>query len=187
MPPRRRAPIAEDTPRLDVRRLVLDLSAAGIERAAGSLRLRYGVLLRYRIDKRQAVLHLQVGDMPRWRYAVLASRSVRCNTCGQATEILYWLPQSADASAGEGRCGACCGVRWLSGYLTGARGHTGRLQPELRREVRAGNQAGVVRCMARGPREWLAGRQALEDEGLAPRRYTLEDGNKRRWCWQKKK
>ena len=187
MPPRRTAPIAEQTPRLDVRRLLMDLAPVHRDRIAGFLRIKYGVVVRYRVDRQMGEIFIQVGDMPRWRYQTVAGRGVRCNTCHLPTEMLYWPLRSYDASQGEGRCGACCGVRWLAGYLTGSRASTDRLQPQLRREIRCGNWQGVVRAMARGPREWLAGRQALEDEGLLRRRYTLPEGNRRRWCWRKRR
>ena len=186
MPPRRRAPLAEQTPRLDVRRLILKISEQQRERAAGQLRIRFGLRVRYQIDLRRGEIHLRIEDMPWWRYVLVGGRSVRCNTCRTPTELLYWVPQRADAAQGEGRCAACCGVRWQQGYLTGARASTGRLQPQLRRELRAGNIGGVIQAMKRGPREWLAGRQALEDEGMLPRHHTLEDGNRRRWMWRKK-
>ena len=185
MPPKRQVPLAEETPRLDVQRLLSDLHDAGKQRVVGMLRIKFGLRIRYLADLSRGEIHLQIEDLPRWRYQIIG-RGVRCNTCQRYTEILYWVPQRADASEGEGRCAVCCRVRWMGGYLTGSRAHTGRLQPQLRKELQAGNVAGVLKAMARGPRQWLAGRQALEDEEMLPRKYTLENGNARRWRWKRK-
>lgn len=177
----------EECPRLDVPRLAQGALTLSPPRAAGTLRLRYGVLLHYRIDLGAAGLGLWVQGQPRWSYALLSPVGpsgrwrVRCPGCGAAAELLYWPHRQARADWGAGACGDCARLRWLGGYVLGTRASTGRLQPALRRAVQQGAGAGVVAAMATDPGLWLAGRQALEAEGLAPRKYTLEDGNRRRW------
>ena len=182
-PPRTTA-LIENTPRLDVPRLLTKDRDWRGERAGGHLRLRFGALCRWRADLQAKRLSLAINGRSWSHYRLLPGRGrwywrCQCPACLHPAELIYWpVSQLQMASAA---CAQCSGVRGVSGYLTGTRASTGRRTVLLRRELRAGNIAGVVNAQKRDPSWWLAGQQALEMEGVLPRQVTLENGNVRRW------
>ncbi len=179
----RRTLCVEEVPRLDVPRLLRSLDDSG--KNQGRRFLKYGVPLHYRYDADIGQLTLSVARCPRWIFHVVKRtaahrRAVACLSCARPVELLYWLPNTAQADLGLGTCSRCAQLRHLAGYLTGSRAHTGRIQPRLRLEVQAGNVRGVLAYMQISPEHWLRGRQALEDEGLIERMTTLPHGHTRR-------
>jgi hypothetical protein len=152
---------------------------------SGSLRLRRGVFLRYRVDVSRQWLALSVGQNQPWHTHTLARTQGRWAAscaggepgCTGRAEILCWsFSRAQDRPDRPGLCHACTRLRYLSET------HSGEVAA-LRADLRVGALDPVHQALS--GTDYVAARTAMELEGLIPdpkRRFTLPSGHRRRWA-----
>jgi hypothetical protein len=154
----------EEVPALDVDRLVQEALAAGRRRRAWVTAFYPSVSLAYRIDLDSQTICTRINRDP-WQAMTMRQPGngrwcARCIGCGQMTMDLLWVPGRS-----TGLCRHCHGVD-----LMRRQQHAGSHQH--RADIRAGNTEAIASAITEG--QQLQVLQAAEDEGLMPRRYTLD-------------
>lgn len=116
------------------------------------------------------------GVLPWWSYRIReygGQWQVQCAECLGWVIALYLPPQRS--WHGQPTCRKCLGLRYRAEQV---HGHGYGL--DIKTDLQVGNLQPVLEQIQGGGLKAVRAMQALELEGMAPRRLTLEDGAKRR-------
>ena len=116
------------------------------------------------------------GILPWWTYRIREYNGqwqVQCTECLGWVIALYLIPQRI--WEGQPTCRNCLGLRYRAEQVHG-HGHG----LDIKTDLRVGNLQPVLERVQGGGLKAIRAMQAMELEGMAPRRLTLEDGHVRR-------
>jgi hypothetical protein len=178
-----RALTVDEAPEVDLD-LLLKMNP---ERSSQRLNLKlWNIRLDWRARRELGQLSLRVvappevlkagGILPWWSYRIReygGQWQVQCAECLSWVIALYLSPQRV--WEGQPTCRHCLQLRYRASQVHG-HGHG----LDVKADLRAGNLEPVLERLQGGGLKAVRAMQAMELEGITPRRLTLEDGTQRR-------